>query len=73
MAHHGPNRERRNTNALAVIAGALIALIAVLGFLALMSHRAGAEERRGAERLVGHAMAAYPLPQLTVSVPALAS
>jgi hypothetical protein len=42
MGAQRPNRDSRNTNALAIVAGALIALIAVLGFLALMSHRAGA-------------------------------
>lgn len=43
MANQDPGR-RRSTNALAMVAGALLALIAVLGFLALISHRAGAEE-----------------------------
>ena len=57
MADNGPGR-RRSTNALALVAGALIALIAVLGFLALISHRAGAEE------------ATAPAPYETVSVPA---
>lgn len=41
MPHGGRNRNR-GTNMLAVVAGALIALIAVLGFLALISHRGGA-------------------------------
>ena len=72
MAAHGPNRDKRNTNALAVVAGALIALIAVLAFLAVISHRGGAQERpRGTE--VGSALPADPGAQLTVSVPALAS
>jgi hypothetical protein len=72
MAAHGPNRDRRNTNALAVVAGALIALIAVLAFLAVISHRGGAQELpRGTA--VGYAVPAYPGLQLTVSVPALAS
>ena len=44
MTAHGPNRGSRNTNALAVVAGALIALIAVLAFLAVISHRGGAQE-----------------------------
>ena len=73
MADHGPNKDKRNTNALAVVAGALIALIAVLAFLAVISHRGGAQERPGAVRAVGHAVPAYPGFQLTVSVPALAS
>lgn len=60
MADQDPGG-RRNTNALAMVAGALLALIAVLGFLALISHRAGAEE--------GPAPARYE----TVSVPAPAS
>jgi len=42
MTAHGPNRGTRNTNALAMVAGALLALIAVLAFLALISHLAGA-------------------------------
>lgn len=73
MAAHGPNRDRRNTNALAVVAGALIALIAVLAFLAVISHRGGAQERGGALRGAGFAAPAYAEVQLTVSVPAVAS
>lgn len=73
MADHGPNKDKRNTNALAVVAGALIALIAVLAFLAVISHRGGAQERPGAAPAVGYVVPAYPGLQLTVSVPALAS
>ena len=61
----------RNANALAMVAGALIALIAILGFLALISHRGGAQEPR-----VSAARAAAAAParaQLTVSVWAVAS
>jgi hypothetical protein len=39
---HGRDNRARGTKILAVVAGALIALIAVLGFLALISHRGGA-------------------------------
>lgn len=42
MTSNDRNKGSRNTNALAMVAGALLALIAVLGFLALISHRAGA-------------------------------
>lgn len=73
MTDHGPNKDSRNSNALAVVAGALIALIAVLAFLAVISHRGGAQELPSAARGVGHAVPAYPEIQLTVSVPALAS
>lgn len=73
MADHGPNKDKRNTNALAVVAGALIALIAVLAFLAVISHRGGAQERPRAVPASGYAVPAYPGLQLTVSVPALAS
>lgn len=73
MADHGPNKDKRNTNALAVVAGALIALIAVLAFLAVISHRGGAQERTAAVPAVGYAVPAYPGLQLTVSVPAVAS
>ena len=55
MTRHGSGKGSRNTNALAVVAGALLALIAVLGFLALISHRAGAQEsgdRQGLRRRV---------------------
>ena len=60
MASDGPNREKRNTNALAIVAGALIALLAVLGFLALMSHRAGAEEIGRDAPVVSYAAPASP-------------
>ena len=73
MAAHGPNRDKRNTNALAVVAGALIALIAVLAFLAVISHRGGAQERTAAVPAVEYAVPAYLGLQLTVSVPAVAS
>lgn len=73
MPDQGPNKGSRNTNALAVVAGALIALIAVLAFLAVISHRGGAQERLGAARGFGYAVAVYPRSQLTVSVPAVAS
>lgn len=74
MADNGPNRGSRNTNALAVVAGALIALIAVLAFLAVISHRGGAQETAGTARIgVGYAAPAYAYLQLTVSVPAVAS
>lgn len=45
MPAQGPNKDSRNTNALAVVAGALIALIAVLAFLAVISHGGGAQEQ----------------------------
>jgi hypothetical protein len=73
MADHGPNRDKRNSNALAVVAGALIALIAVLAFLAVISHRGGAQEPPGAVPAVAYVVPGYPGLQLTVSVPALAS
>ena len=60
MPAHGPNRDSRNTNALAVVAGALIALIAVLAFLAVISHRGGAQEWPGA-----------PVPEVGYVAPAL--
>jgi hypothetical protein len=74
MGAHDPNKGSRNANALAVVAGALIALIAVLAFLAMISHRGGAQEPQGAAG-VGqtYAATAYAAAQLTVSVPALAS
>ena len=74
MKVHGPNRGSRSTNALAVVAGALIALIAVLAFLAVISHRGGAQEWRGVSRAgSGYELPAPPRAQLTVSVPAVAS
>ena len=74
MTAHGRNRGSRNTNALAVVAGALIALIAVLAFLAVISHRGGAQElSRAAVGSGWSAATAVPGLQLTVSVPAVAS
>ena len=68
MPAHGPNKDSRNTNALAVVAGALIALIAVLAFLAVISHRGGAQEWRGAAGpQVGYAVPAYAARQRPVS------
>ena len=68
MPAHGPKRDSRNTNALAIVAGALIALIAVLAFLAVISHRGGAQEWRGAAgQQVGYAAPAYVEGQLPVS------
>ena len=54
---------RKGTNGLALVAGALIALLVVLGFLALISRRSGAQDY--------HAPA--PVSQETVMVPAVAS
>ena len=68
MPAHGPNRDSRNTNALAVVAGALIALIAVLAFLAVISHRGGAQEwPRAAGVEVGYAAPALGGGQLATS------
>lgn len=53
MTRRGSDKGSRNTNALAVVAGALLALIAVLGFLALISHRAGAQQAGDHQRLRG--------------------
>jgi hypothetical protein len=45
-AGDGPGRPpAKGTNGLALVAGALIALLVVLGFLALMSRRSGAQQR----------------------------
>lgn len=73
MTDHGQNKGSRNANALAVVAGALIALIAVLALLAVISHRGGAQERADAARGLGYPAPAYAELQLTVSVPAVAS
>ena len=71
MSARHSNKGSRNANALAVVAGALIALIAVLAFLAVISHRGGAQERRVSTAAIG--AAALPGSQLTVSVCAVAS
>lgn len=53
----------KGTNGLALVAGALVALLVVLGFLALMSRRSGAQDYP----------APHPVSQETVIVPAVAS
>jgi len=70
MTGRDSKKGSRSANALAMVAGALIALLAILGFLALVSHRGGAQQPRTAPTL---AAAAPPRAQLTVSVWAVAS
>ena len=59
MTGNDGNKGSRNTNALAMVAGALLALLAVLGFLALISHRAGAQQLRATSRDIGVPHAAW--------------
>jgi murein DD-endopeptidase MepM/ murein hydrolase activator NlpD len=68
MAAHGPNKRTRNTNALAMVAGALLALIAVLAFLALISHLAGAQVTLGAQAPGISILPARPAPGAIVHV-----
>ena len=68
MAAHGPNKRTRNTNALAMVAGALLALIAVLAFLALISHLAGAQVTLGTRPPALSIRPAHPAPGAIVRV-----